>query len=345
VRALLALLLPLTLAAEGDHGITLDGEVPAEAAGLLHHLSGGDYRLDHDLVGSDHPVHLRLVDADEAAIRQAFACATGSWWLPDPHPLFTRADRLPGRGNLESGVYSTRLRDRRDLVPVVRGLVDPWLGAEHAGLDYLPANGTWAVTTDSAGQAQVAAILGLLEHGQPQVPGLLPPAPAIPDARWAEPVVGEGWPALLLDLGRKAGISIAVAPALVRDDDGMARSLRAAHLPAAVDELGEAGVAMSFHEGVLCCGPECPGPGLHPARRRLLAMVPVQHLAADDETGSLLAEVLRREAAPRWWDQPGAGLVWVDHHRALLIAADGAAMRAVLARIDHYDQHPEELGE
>jgi hypothetical protein len=81
--------------------------------------------------------------------------------------------------------------------------------------------------------------------------------------------------------------------------------------------------------GVLCADTDQPADRLHPARRRILTVLPVAHLAPADALPELLARI-EHEVAPDWWSQPGAGLVPLPATGGLLAAVDAVALRELL---------------
>jgi hypothetical protein len=325
-------------------GLEVDGQSAAttysEMAALRYELDVGTLVAG---LGSAR-IDMVLVDASPAARRQALAHALDCWWAAAAGGVVcTRSPTLPAGRLLVSSCTSTlvNLPAYEDLV---RRLLQPWLGRD-AGLSLLPDIGLWSATLDADGQARLNEIIGVLEQGRAQCASTIPD-PDQPDLerRLSRDVHAGSWPALVEALSAAASCSVSLDHATARGPfpgGGVAFGpCRVGEVPSA---LQAAGISARFLHGVLCLARSGAGGPLerqHPGQRRLIALLPIAHLAPTRLDGELIATSLKRHSGSRdgWWAQPGADLVYLPPLRALLVAADAATQQEVLAGLHRIDR-------
>jgi hypothetical protein len=319
-------------------GLEVDGQ---SAATTYSEMAATRYELDTGALvaglGSMR-IDVVLVDASPAARRQALAHALGCWWALAPGGVvLTRA------ATLVSSCTST-LVNYPAYEDLVRRLLKPWLGRD-AGLSLLPDIGTWSATLDAAGQARLSEIISVLEQGRAQCASIISD-PDLPDLErpLSAAVHAGSWPALVEALSSAGACSVSLAASAARGPfpgGGVAiGACRLGEVPAA---LLSAGIAARFLHGVLCLarsGAREAGEGQHPGQRRLLALLPIAHLAATRLDGELIATSLKSHSGRRddWWAQPGADLVYLPPLHALLVAGDAAIQLEVLAGLHRIDR-------
>jgi hypothetical protein len=336
-------------AAETRVTFTAGGRDASAALAGLSELAGQPFELGVDqlLAGqTSRRVTLALVDAPPAAARQACAHALRCWWAERPGgdgrgTLLTALPHLP-QGVLQVRSRASGLRGDAAIEEVVRRLLEPWLDGG-AGLGLEPSDGTWAATLDGSGHARLAEILAALEQPAPRI------APWLPDSDGPDPeqaltgVRGNGWadyaPALAVALGCSVSCDPALAARPLPEGLSPLPDTSAGALPA---RFAAAGVAARYVHGVLCLGGDAADEVLaereHPAQRRRLALIPIEQLAATRLDGEFIISGLRAHVVPAWWTQPGAGLLYLERARTLLIAGDALVQERVLAALARLDR-------
>ncbi len=325
-------------------GLELDGQ---SAATTFSEMAAARYELDVDALvaglGSAR-IDMVLVDASPAARRQALAHALGCWWAAVPGGVAcTRAATLPATRLLVTSCTST-LVNYPAYEDLVRRLLQPWLGRD-AGLSLLPDSGTWSATLDADGQARLSEIINVLEQGRAQCASTIPD-PDLPDLerQLSAGVHAGSWPALVEALSAAGACSVSLDQVAAHGPfPGGGVTIGACRLGEVPAALHAAGIAARFLHGVLCLarsGAAGPCERQHPGQRRLIALLPIAHLAATPLDGELIATSLKRHSGSRdgWWAQPGAELVFLPPLRALLVAADAATQQEVLAGLQRIDQ-------
>lgn len=318
--------------------LTVTDQEASVALATLTNLAGVSFDLDLDLlvagVGGAKPA-FTLVKASPAGVRQAVAHALDAWWVnTNGGVLLLRNRRLP-HGPLSVRSLTSSLRYQPAAEALVRRLLDPWLGGD-AGVSLLPSDGIWTGTLDQTGHARMIEAINLIERPLAQVSSLLPD----PDAPDGDLPLSLGrratsWDGLVESLAQRCQTSISMSPRLrLRAFPAGGLDLRAARLGDLPRELSLAGLAGRWRHGVLCLDDAHDvGDGWereHPAQRRRLALVPVDHLITDAVDGDFIVAAIRTRVATWWWSQPGAELSYQERTRSLLMAADPETQTAVL---------------
>lgn len=347
----------LALAAGAFHGLpaaervswSADHKPLATALGELAQLSDEAPSLAFDVAttaAATRPATLALRKAEPLALRQAVAHAAGLWWAIDPasgKASLTADPHLP-RGVLRVRAHPSGLLRNAQVEAAVRTLLAPWMGRPagstggDATLSYDPAGGTWTAVLDADGQAQLVDLLSLLQLPRPQAPDLVPddetPDPRAPVTAALDP---GSWSAWTAGLATALGASVSLAPGL--DDGATAPALTLAGTRGEVAAtLARAGLRATAIHGVWCLGRDVPEDRQHPALRRRLAVLPIPHLAADEEAGQRIATVVREALPVSTWQQPGWDLRWSVPSHGLLVAADAATIHRVLDALDVLDR-------
>ncbi|MDA3961027.1 MAG: hypothetical protein PF961_09570 [Planctomycetota bacterium] len=309
----------------------------------LSELLGAEQRIDTDLVSSlaNQPCHLALVAASPEQSAQALGHALGAWWVPlaaAGERRYTRAVGLPPTGRVQVRAFPSRLSRNPGLEDTVRALMLPWLGGER-GLALHAPLGRWNATLDAGGHSELLALIGRIERPKPGIPALIPhPNSIAGDEQLSTTVKAASWSDLVRRMAAASGHSIALAPKLTAQRLAKPITVHPAPLDEIPLQLTAQGIPSAWIAGVLCCGGQAQE-ALHPALRRQWATIPVGHLAADPVALTALVARLQHEAAPAWWSQPGAGMVILEDQGLLVVAADQAALAAVMNRLRHIDHN------
>ncbi len=300
------------------------------------------------------PITVCLYAADPAAVRQALAFAAGLWWVENPSgEIVLTADQHPPRGPLHARTHSSGLRNAPASEALVRTLIAPWLGVGEAGdvatLGYVPENGLWLAMLDTYGQARLIETLALLQLPAATVPPLIAD-PATPlGERPVHVALGVmPWNDWLAGLAKATALSVSVAPGLTAEPSPTIGATTIAEVPIA---LASVGIRAVCSHGVWCLSRlSIPDDREHPAQRRRLGIIPLPHLARDNDAGQRLAAGLRAEVVPAAWTHPGWCLAWlpenpgIAHLNGLLVAADPTTIHRVLDACDVLDRLGVEAG-
>lgn len=327
----------------------------------LGRLSADTPTLAFDLATSPvgaQPITVCLRTADPTAVHQALAFSAGVWWADDPAGAVTLTlNPRPPRGPLRARTHSSGLRDSPATETLVRSLTAPWLGAgpgtahaEVATLTYVPENGLWLATLDIGGQARLVEILALLQLPTPSVPPLVPDTGTpLGERILSNPVGVLSWNDWVAALATATDLSVSLAPGLPASRSAPALAARTVtEIPAA---LASAGLRSACIHGVWCIsGANPPEDREHPVQRRRFGIIPLPHLASDEQAGQRLATGLRTHVVPDAWTRPGWSLTWlptitgIAPARGILVAADPMTIHAVLDACDVLDRLGVEAG-
>lgn len=324
-------------------GLGIDGQ---SAAATYSEMAAGRYEFDVSalLAGlGSVSLDLVLVDASPAARRQALAHALGCWWAAAPGGVvLTRGTTLPPGPLLVTSSTST-LVNHPVYEDLIRRLLKPWLGRD-AGLSLLPDSGLWSATLDAAGQARLSELISVLEQGRAQCASVIPD-PDQPDSERALKggLRAASWPTLIAGLAEIGGCSVSLAHLAAQGPfPGGEVAIGGGSVGGLPAALRQYGISARFLHGVLClerAGAPAPRERQHPGQRRLIALLPIAHLAVTDVNGELIAASLKRLSgqASGWWEMPGADLVYLPPLRALLVAADASTQQEVIALLHRID--------
>lgn len=300
------------------------------------------------------PITVCLHAAEPAAVRQALAFAADLWWVENPSGgVALTADAHPPRGPLHARTHSSGLRNAPASEALVRTLIAPWLGVGSAGdvstLGYVPENGLWLAMLDTYGQARLIEALALLQLPAATVPPLVAdPATPLGEQPIHLALGVMPWNDWLAGLAKATSLSVSVAPGFTTEASPAVVAASIAEVPIA---LASVGIRAVCSHGVWCLSrASVPDDREHPAQRRRLGIIPLPHLARDDEAGQRLAAGLRAEVVPAAWARPGWCLTWLPDNpgiaklHGILVAADPATIHRVLDACDVLDRLGVEAG-
>lgn len=275
-------------------------------------------------------VWFTLADPGPDQARQALAHTLGCWWTAG---TLTRSRQLPDRAvSVRSFPPLPSIQPGAEAL--MRRLMEPWLAGD-GGLVLDPLSRSWTVTASGSGQQHCEQLLTAMGDPHPRAPHLLPasrlPAQALPRAP-----AGDGLGDWLIDLGRLAGISVALGPDL--DPAAAVPATAPTHLAEAVAACSAIGMQAGLHHGVLCFSAAATQDRQHPAERAAIAILPVGHLTRDADRLATLAAQLAARVSPQAWDQPGWTISPMPARESLLVVAASEAIHAVMTALEAADQ-------
>jgi hypothetical protein len=300
----------------------------ASAVNAITSASGRLLTIDADLRG--HRLWFILGDLRADAAKQALAHGLACWWS---RGSLTRSRHLPDQ-DVTVRSFPPLPSTPAGAEPLLRRLLEPWL-ADAGGLAADGMTGGWIATAAPAGLQRLEFLLAALGDPAPRAPHLLPSS-VLPVIHLARAPRGEHLGDWAIDLGRVAGLSVALGPDL--DPQSRFAPGQPSSLAEAVAMLASQGVQSGFHHGVLCLA---VGPSVdrqHPAERATVAILPTGHLTHDADRLSLLAARLGARVLPEAWDQPGWAIAPLVQRNALLVVAAPEAIHAVMAALEAADQ-------
>lgn len=271
-----------------------------------------------------------LVDPGPDPARQALAHALGCWWTAG---TLTRSRQLP-----DLAVSVRSFPPLPSIQPgaetLMRRLMEPWLAGD-GGLVLDPLSRSWTVTASGSGQQHCEQLLTAMGDPHPRAPHLLP-APRLPTQALPRPPAGGGLGDWLIDLGRLAGISVALGPDL--DPAAVIPAAVPTSLAEAVAACSAMGIQSGLHHGVLCFSAAATQDRQHPAERAAIAILPAGHLTRDADRLATLAAQLGARVSPQSWDQPGWTITPMLAREALLVVGSPEAIHAVMTALEAADQ-------
>lgn len=328
VGCLLALLLALPAAALASEQLVCRG-FPAEiAARAVSQWSELELSVAAEL--AQRPLWFVLPRRDLAAIGQALAVASGSWWSDDGALLV--ADEL-APAPLSVRAYGALPRNVAVGEELVREVLAPWL-APPAGLAQDPLSETWTASLPRAGHERLQALFSALAGPAPRPPALVQPAePALPLP--AFPASSAHLAAWAAALAAGSGWAVALAPGL---DPRAPAPPPVGDTAAALAALRRAGYVAELHHRCLGIAAAPLGDRRHPAQRAAIAVLALAQLGGDDEAALAIAATLRRRLRPECWRLPGWTIAALRGRRALLVVADPPTIHAVLEALEDADR-------
>lgn len=298
------------------------------AADAVSSLGGQVLRLDPGL--RERRLWFIVSEMRPETARQALAHALACWWTGT---ALTRDRHLPGAG-MAVRSYPPLPDTPPGTEPLLRRLMEPWLSGD-GGLAYDPIGLTWTATMSGSGHQHLEQLLAALGDPHPRAPHLVP-VPGPPAVRLARAPAGPGLGAWAIDLGRIAGISLALGEDV--DADAPAPGGSPATLADAIGLLAARGLQAGYHHGVLCLSNGPAADRRHPAELAAVAVLPTAHLTRDAGRLGMLAVQLGARVLPQLWDQPGWAIAPLPQRDALLVSASPEAIHAVMTALEAADQ-------
>jgi hypothetical protein len=300
----------------------------ASAANAITSATGRLHTVDPQLQNQRVWFILTGPGPDEA--RQALAHALSCWWSGGS---FSRNRQLPDQ-TMSVHAFPPLPAIQPGAESLMRRLMEPWLAGD-GGLVLDLQSRVWTVTASSSGQQHCEQLLTAMGDPHPRAPNLLPAA-RLPEIAISRPPAGSTLGDWAIDLGRVAGISVALGPDL--DPAAASPARTPMRLVDVMSACAAQGIQSGFHHGVLCLSAGAILDRQHPAERAAIAILPVGHLTRDADRLATLAAQLGARVAPQDWDLPGWTITPLPARAALLVVGSPEAIHAVMTALEAADQ-------
>ncbi|MFW5845052.1 MAG: hypothetical protein ACOCXJ_02385, partial [Planctomycetota bacterium] len=283
MRAALLLLCATLGMAQEDLRISLSGVEPT-AGSLLAAcaaLTDTDYRIDQATAVrfQDEPPPLLLLEGVSLrSAHQALAHVFRCWWAYGAEgAVWFGNDRvLPTVSTPRPQVYTTLLEDSRSLEPLVRDVLEPWVGRPETGLAFHDPDLRWMARLDQDGHRRFRSLFATLEHPRLQVPvPVVRPDVAPGTSPLQRPISAPDWRGLLQALHAATGAPIAATGRALRQPTPGGLDLEPARPTVLPLQLQSRGLAAAWTDGVLCLDVRHVQRGAHPAQELIITRIPV----------------------------------------------------------------------